>query len=515
MAIARKIVRHLWQSTFQAAPQPGLNPYWYWLQGIALCLPLNSIIIPVAAAGLMFTFLWRRGWRELDTAINRGWLAVAGWIVITIAFAYDPAVALSGSILFLPFLLLFAVTAAIIRTAAQLKHFLWLLTLSTIPVGVIGVLQAVIDRPDWTLPRLFKSYVITLGLSNDGRVDSIFGYYNEAGIYLAMLLPIVAYFVLGKDRPVSGKPDGNVRKNLNIDGSIATGSEPGKDSDRSNFESIPHSNHQLEQHQPNWYTSKRVWATFALIVSLATLYLTKSRNAWGLAIVGIFTLATYYQYWAIVILLILAALLIGWAVFGPIYGFGGEWLRSVLPAAIVDRLASTVDPNQPDFGSTSERLNAWQLAVKLIADRPISGWGMFNFVLAAPLFNHDLQGLRHEHNFFLSITVALGIPGLLAFLGMWGWVLWQGYQTANDRRIDRATRDAIVMTMIGFALYLLSGLLDVIYNEPRINLLSWLLLAGVYGVSRSQLVNYVDADMNLLALDHSHRDETDDNGQFV
>ncbi|AFY68435.1 O-antigen polymerase [Thalassoporum mexicanum PCC 7367] len=488
MAIASKLVKHL----FKPAPQPNLNPYWYWLQGIALSLSWSSIFVPAAAGGLMITFLWRRGWRELDTVVNRGWLGFAGWIVITIAFAHDKGSALSGSVLFLPFLLLFAITAAIIRTAAQLKHFLWLLTLSTIPVGIMGILQAVINRPDWIVPRLFKGYFVTFGLSNDGRVDSIFGYYNEAGIYLAMLLPIIAYFVLGKHKPTSAD---------------AVSSAPDPDLE-------------VTSDRPKWYENKRLWAIFALVISLATIYLTKSRNAWGLAIVAIFSLAAYYRYWLIVVLLMLAALVIGWAVLGPIFGFGGEWLRSLLPSAIIDRLVSTIDPNQQDFGSTSERLNAWQFALKLIATRPISGWGLFNFVLVAPLFNYDLLGLKHEHNFFLSITVGLGIPGLLALLGMWGWVSWLGWRAASDRH-DKSTKDAIVMALMGFLLYLLSGFLDVIYNEPRINMLSWMLLAAVYGVSRSlsqtpvldPALNYADADRAPLAPDRSRQDERDDNGQ--
>jgi O-antigen ligase len=498
MAIARKLIRHL----FQPAPQETLKPYWYWLQGIALCLSLSSIFIPAAAGGLIITFLWRRGWRELDTVINRGWLAFAGWILITITFAYDKVSALSGSVLFLPFLLLFAIAATIIRTAAQLKHLLWLLTLNTIPVSIVGILQAVINRPDWVLPRLFKGYYVTFGLSNDGRVDSIFGYYNEAGIYLAMLLPIIAYFALGKHNSL-------------LDRSPYSNSDLGAKSDR--LQSI-------SPDQPKWYANRQRWAIFALITALVTLYLTKSRNAWGLAVVATFSLAQYYGYWLIVVLLTVAALLVGWAVFGPIYGFGGEWLRSLLPSSIIDRLASTVDPNQQDFGSTSERLNAWQFALQLIAKRPISGWGLFNFVLAAPLFTYNLLGLKHEHNFFLSITVGLGIPGLLALLGMWGWVSWIGWNVANNRTNDRATKDAIVMALIGFGLYLLSGFLDVIYNEPRINLLSWLLLAAVYGVSRSlprsvldpaQSINYADVAPNPLALDRGHQDERDDTAQSV
>jgi hypothetical protein len=40
------------------------------------------------------------------------------------------------------------------------------------------------------------------------------------------------------------------------------------------------------------------------------------------------------------------------------------------------------------------------------------------------------------------------------------------------------------VTVVVIALYLMFGILDVVFYEPRVNMLSWLLLAGVYGVSR-------------------------------
>jgi hypothetical protein len=40
---------------------------------------------------------------------------------------------------------------------------------------------------------------------------------------------------------------------------------------------------------------------------------------------------------------------------------------------------------------------------------------------------------------------------------------------------------------VSIALYMIFGILDVVFYEPRVNMLSWLLLAGVYGVSRGAM----------------------------
>ncbi len=452
------------------SPDPELNLYWYWLQTLVLILPLNNAVSPVFAMFLLGLFLVRRGWRDLDSPVNRGWLVLAGWLAIATLLAFDVSVAWTGLWNFLPFFLLFAIAAFLIQTTAQFQHLAYLWVVSSIPVGALGVIQALINRPNWFLPRLFGSYEISLGFSQDGRVTSLFGHYNEAALYLALVLPIACHFALGKvkDKVGNGK-------------------------------------------------RQQVIAAIALGLGIATLMLAGSRNAWAIVALGFVVLAIYYRFWYLVVGLSLSAGSIAWAAWGSFLGIGGEWLRPLFPGGFINRLTSTFDPSQKDFVSTLYRLDAWQYALRLIQQHPIQGWGLRSFDLIAATQGYDLKGLPHEHNFYLALAVGAGLPALFGFLGIVGWIIYWGLKAKLSPQI----KGLVAVTVVAIALYLIFGMLDVVFYEPRINILSWLLLAGVYGVStcaigdRDLTISNENAPDTSLARDRNHRDATGDSAQSV
>jgi O-antigen ligase len=189
-----------------------------------------------------------------------------------------------------------------------------------------------------------------------------------------------------------------------------------------------------------------------------------------------------------------------------VLGIGGDWLRSFLPPGLINRLASAIDPKLGDYASTQYRLDAWGFAVDLIKMHPIQGWGFRSFDLIAANLGHDLHGLPHEHNFYLTLAVGAGLPALLGFLGLTFWVLYKGWRVSLSI-MDRGLVFAIALSC---SLYLLSGMLDVVFYEPRVNILSWLLLAGIYGITRK---NGIDADLQVQ--DRNLRDARDDSEKSV
>jgi O-antigen ligase len=463
--VLQQIRQHLWMRS----PDPELNLYWYWLQTLVLILPLNNAVSPVFAMFLLGLFLVRRGWRNLDTPVNRGWLVLAGWLVITTLLAFDISVAWTGLWNFLPFFLLFAIAAFLIQTPAQFQHLAYLWVVSSIPVGALGVIQALINRPNWFLPHLFGSYEISLGFSQDGRVTSLFGHYNEAALYLALVLPIACHFALGKVK----------------DGKI-----------------------------------KQAVAAIALGLGIATLMLAGSRNAWAIVALGFVVLAIYYRFWYLVAGISLGAGAIAWAAWGSLLGIGGEWLRPLFPGGFINRLVSTFDPSQRDFVSTLYRLDAWQYAVRLIQQHPIQGWGLRSFDLIAAMQGYDLKGLPHEHNFYLALGVGAGLPALCGFVGMVGWIIYLGLKA----KVSSQVKGLVAVTVVAIALYFIFGMLDVVFYEPRINILSWLLLAGVYAASKFAVVPESDrpneSDADILQArdrerDRSRQDATGDSAQSV
>jgi O-antigen ligase len=408
-----------------------LSLEWNWLQSVAIFMVISNVFMPVFASLLALRVLFRHGWRAIATPVNQAYFGLSLWMIFTTIIAFNIPTAAGGLANFLPYFFLTAITSHIIRTPTQFIHFLWLLVLSSLMVSGFGVLQAVIDRPDWIFPKvIFDSYPIPMGFSPDRRIQSFFGHFNETAAYLLMILPIALHFALGKVKSIS--------------------------------------------------KSQQAIAAIALALGTCVLVLTGSRNAWGLAILGAVALAIYYRQWLLVAGFGIISLVITWGVFGQKFGLGGEAVRSLLPEGFVNRLASTVDPSLGAYASTADRLNVWQFALSLISQHPIQGWGLRNFPVVAKSMGYDLRGLPHEHNLFLAIAVGAGIPALLGFIGIIGWTIWTSLKSA----LIKDSEGMIVVVTIGVMLFLMSGWLDLVLYEPRLSMVLWLLLGGMYGLTR-------------------------------
>ena len=407
-----------------------LQVEWKWTQRIAVFMVISNVFMPALTSILALFVLFKHGWRAIATPVSRAYFWLSVWMIFTTIIAFNIPTAAGGLANFLPYFLLAAITSFIIRTPTQFIHVLWLLVLSSILVSSFGVLQAILDRPDWIFPKvIFDSYPIPMGFSPDRRIQSFFGHFNETAAYLLMLLPIAFHFAIGKVKSIS--------------------------------------------------KSQRTIAAIALALGTTVLILTGSRNAWGLAILGIVALAIYYRQWKLVAGFGFGLLIIVWGVFGQKLGLGGEAVRSLLPEGFVNRLASAVDPKLGDYASTADRLNAWQFAISLISQHPIQGWGLRNFPLIAKSMGYDLRGLPHEHNLFLAIAVGAGIPALLGFVGIIGWTIWTSLKSA----VAKDTEGMMMVVAIGVMLFLLSGWLDLVLYEPRLSMVLWILLGSMHGIT--------------------------------
>ena len=402
---------------------------WNWLQSGAIFMVISNIFMPIFMSILALRVLICHGWSAIATPVNQAYLGLSLWMIFTTIIAFNPATAAGGLANFLPYFLLAATTSYIIRTPTQFIHFLWLLVLSSIMVSGFGLLQAVLDRPDWIFPKvIFDSYPIPMGFSPDRRIQSFFGHFNETAAYLLMILPIALHFALGKVKSIT--------------------------------------------------KSQQVIAAIALALGTCVLILTSSRNAWGLAILGAVALTLYYRQWKLVAGFGLVVIILAWGVFGHEFGLGGEAVRSLLPSGFVNRLVSSIDPQLGDYASTAGRLNVWNFALSLISQHPLQGWGLRNFPLVAQSVGYDLRGLPHEHNLFLAIAVGSGIPALLGFVGIIGWTIWVSLKSA----IAKDTEGMMVVVVISVMLFLMSGWLDLVLYEPRLSMLLWFLLGSMYGL---------------------------------
>ncbi len=418
----------LWKSTEDGE----LELEWQWTQRIAILMVISNVFMPILTSILALFVLFKHGWRAIATPVSRAYFWLSVWMIFTTIIAFNIPTAAGGLANFLPYFFLAAITSFIIRTPNQFIHFLWLLVLSSILVSSFGILQAILDRPDWIFPKvIFDSYPIPMGFSPDRRIQSFFGHFNETAAYLLMILPIAFHFAIAKVKSIS--------------------------------------------------KSQRTIAVIAIALGTTVLILTGSRNAWGLAILGIVALAIYYRQWKLVAGFGFVLLIIAWGVFGKEFGLGGEAVRSLLPEGFVNRLASAVDPKLADYASTADRLNAWEFAISLISQHPIQGWGLRNFPLIAKSMGYDLHGLPHEHNLFLAIAVGSGIPALLGFVSIIGWTIWTSLKSA----IAKETEGMMMVVAISVTLFLLSGWLDLVLYEPRLSMVLWILLGSMHGITKT------------------------------
>jgi O-antigen ligase len=82
-----------------------------------------------------------------------------------------------------------------------------------------------------------------------------------------------------------------------------------------------------------------------------------------------------------------------------------------------------------------ERLAHWQAAGEMIRYHPWTGVGFSNYESVYSqyaLWNWPIA-LGHAHNIYLNVTAELGMPGLLAYLFLWGAIFWQTARALRRR----------------------------------------------------------------------------------
>jgi O-antigen ligase len=414
----------------QARSFCGTTPQWHFLSGLILLLPLNGIF---SGIGALFIVFWvtlhqflQKTLQNLDSPKTLGWLALSGWLMLSLFTSYNPSNSLLGLGRYIPYFLFCVVASMLLKPTGRLLQMLFLLVINALMIDVLGVLQSILNQPNWQFPRLFNSYILTFGLNGELRATSWFGHPNETGIFLVMVLPICLHFMMRR--------------------------------------------------LPNISNAQKIIAAFTVVLSLITIILTGSRNAAILAVLALCVSAAIYRWWWFMGLIITLTLITTWALFGSYFDMGGDWLRNLLPNAWVYRMLSTMEDSRVaamGFGSPpSQRIYVWQFVLSLIQERPILGWGMNNYAAIITDRKYDiiLESFPHEHNLYLSLAVGAGIPMLIGFVGMVGWHIWEAIARSEQKELAMIVSLCVTLGM-------LSGFTDVVFFEPRLNLLLYLLFA--------------------------------------
>jgi len=395
-----------------------------------------------------------------DRWINRGFLLLSIWLIIVSLFAIDYSSAFLGFGNLLPLFLLFAAYSQLLQTPAQLRQMGNLLLLGSVPILIFGYGQMVVGM---TSPAFLEGILGTIVKpygNPPGRMASIFMYANILAIYLQVILTLVLGLWL----------------------------------------------EELKQHLPFYQTNLSKFRLVSLsLLILATggaLVATSTRNSWAIALLILLAFA-FYQGWKLLVAGFMGFIgVILWSAFGA--NPSKQWLRGIVPRFIWARLSDEMNPNRP---TADLRETQWQFAGQLTQERPIVGWGLRSFT---QLYQAKTQfWLGHPHNLFLMFSAETGIPTILLFSGLVGWVMYQNvlimqvwsrvfraeYTPAilesdlelSDESKIRLTRKLddklIIFTyFLAFSGCVLFNFLDVSLFDIRVNLLGWLLLSAIAGI---------------------------------
>lgn len=200
------------------------------------------------------------------------------------------------------------------------------------------------------------------------------------------------------------------------------------------------------------------------------LYSHRGHAAFVLAAVAVMTLVGCQWRWistrfaATAFFLILPALLLTQTRAGVLalmvataYLLGHKHYKLLVPAALVCLLVVSITTSTRQIDNlplirqiTSDRVRLWEVSNRGISKHPLLGWGMNGFGIAYPHvinskwvkitrlgeFSFDYQRFDGEfgtqalptvkaHNLILDTTLSLGVLGMLSYLTLLGFFLWQ------------------------------------------------------------------------------------------
>jgi len=214
-----------------------------------------------------------------------------------------------------------------------------------------------------------------------------------------------------------------------------------------------------------------------LMLTSATFILTQSRAAYLALALGLFLLAALSNRW-----FLFAAML---AVLGCIL--------------VAQRLGATQAANlllpTEALGGWPGRQEIWSRAIYMVQDFPYTGIGLGTFSKVGPIMypyfiSSPDAPPSHAHNLFLQVAVDLGLPGLVAFLGLFGgsvMMACKAYRAfAAQGRVP--LRGLALGLLVSLLIMGLHGLIDAVTWGTKSTIIPWYIMGlttALYRVSES------------------------------
>jgi O-antigen ligase len=489
-----------WERENSRHPEPRLQVAWN-CAGLGLLLLPLSPLLGMAGLALAMLLTWRQKFATIvRRPLNWGFAILTGWLAITAGFAVERRSAFLGLFHFLPFFAFFAALSTLIQTPAQLRRIAWILVAGSLPVVIVGFGQMFWG---WSGPVTVLWVLVDWPLeptgTPPGRMASVFAHANVFANYLVII------FSLGLGLWVEAVQE--LRR--------LTSLRRQKVRDQNDPRIVRVVETKVTE------SEKQVWRRLgflsaAVLGNAAALILTDSRSAWGIAGLASLLFALYLGWRWLVAAVAGVAGGVFLAAFGPVPV--RNWLRGIVPVYFWARLTDQMYPNRP---VPTLRVTQWKFAWEMALQRPWTGWGLRNFY---PLYQRHFARLypgqaiewpEHPHNLFLMLVYETGIPGIILFCGLVGWVIARGILLLRDwpavalvegadpcepscrdaiNRVSNPDRLIFFSYLVAFAGCTLFHLFDVTLFDSRVNILGWLLLSGICGVVCQKGVNVANSD---------------------
>jgi putative inorganic carbon (hco3(-)) transporter len=151
------------------------------------------------------------------------------------------------------------------------------------------------------------------------------------------------------------------------------------------------------------------------------------------------------------------------------------------------------------LNTLESRVEIWSRAIYGLQDFPFTGMGMNTFRevvhVLYPLFmiapDNDFG---HAHNEFLQAGLDLGIPGMIAFIGLYlgaYWMLfrlWRGI-SGGESQVPGFPKAHIIGLAGGLTAHLLYGMTDAVSLGAKPGLLFWMLLGLITSLHEQKYMN--------------------------
>lgn len=403
-------------------------------------LSLSILILPFQSffASLILLFIILKLWINnykimIKHHLSYGFLAITCLMIIASIFAYNSTESFLGLVHFVPFFFMFLSLRTLITNYNQLFFIILPIIFNSIIIVFLGIGEV---KLGWQTPDLFFKLsgwrLIAYGIP-EGRMSSVFPHANPLSLYLTTALIFTVGLIIYR----RGKSKTNYIDFLLI---------------------------------------------FTIILNLIGLILTSSRNGWIITFFSFIAFAIYLNWYLILQLFALGGAIISWASFGNLPG--QTTIRKIVPSFLWQRLSDQMYPDRP---LPTLRTSQWRYCFDLITERPFFGWGLRNFTL---LYEEKTSVyLGHPHNLFLMLGAETGLITLGVIMFIMGKILWQGILALNT--VKSSSHESIILFsyLVVFSSFIIFNLFDISIFDLRLNILGWIILASISGVSENMIKN--------------------------